>query len=200
MAGTLFDTPREIVDLASDSEASDNEDAVLSGDELQFFDAQAERRGDYHDMDDADFPQELNARHPQAPGSEHSIIDLTGIPDIDVPPSNQAFTGRETGESNNQGRVARIVTENECLQMVMDVLPDIATDHVLGLIRKSTTDTTRTAALCEDLITQLLDGEAYPKEADEAKNNKRKREDEDEWREYEKAERDPAIASYESDA
>jgi len=202
MAGPPFNTPREIVDLASHSEASDSEDNVLSGDELRFFDAQAERQGEFPGMsDDDDFLEELDPRHPQVPGPAQDIIDLTGIPDIDIPPSTPAFIGRrEAAQPSNHRNVARIITENECLQMVMDVLPDIAISHVLELIRKSTTDLTRTAGQCEDLITQLLDGEAYPKEADEAKNNKRKREDDDDWKEYEKAERHPAVASYESDA
>ena len=84
----------------------------------------------------------------------------------------------------------------------MSVLPDISVDYVLKLIQEKTTDTTRTTAQCEHFLTELLEGDPYPKESDDANNKKRKREDEaeSELSTYEKAERDPEIGGYEHDA
>jgi TRIAD3 protein (E3 ubiquitin-protein ligase RNF216) len=60
----------------------------------------------------------------------------------------------------------------------------------------------RTMAQCEHFLTELLEGEPYPKEADEARKKKRKREDEaeDGTSSYEKGERDPEIGGYEHEA
>lgn len=186
----------EIVDLSSESE-----DEVLEGDGLEFFDAHFDRQSVVEDMPNVDgLLDELDARYRPLYEAEDGVIDLTGIPDIDVPPSDAAWTDREDAEPSNAGGEADIITEPVCLQLVLDVLPDISIDHVLNLIRENTTNLTRTAAQCENIITQILDGGAYPKETDEAKNKKRKRDDEEEWKDYETAERDPEVASYESDA
>jgi TRIAD3 protein (E3 ubiquitin-protein ligase RNF216) len=195
MARSRFNVSREIVDLSSDS------DELLSGDELEFFDAPTERQGVMEDVPGVDgLLEEFDERYHPVYGGEDEIIDLTGMPDIDVPPSDPVWADREVAGPSNASGESRVITEFACLQMILDVLPEISVDHVLTLIRESTTDLTRTAAQCENIITQLLDGEAYPKEADEAKNKKRKRKDEDEWKDYEKAERDPEVVSYESDA
>ncbi|KAH7095873.1 hypothetical protein FB567DRAFT_431044 [Paraphoma chrysanthemicola] len=186
--------PYNVVDLASDSE-----DEVLSGDEMEFFDAQSERQGPLEELPNMNARlDELGARN--NPTYADGVIDLTAIPDIDVPPSDD-MTALRAGPANQSGNEGPdLVSETICLQMVLDVLPDISIDHVLNLIRDTTTDATRTVAQCENIITGLLDGEAYPKEADEAKNKKRKRTEEDDWKEYEQAERNPEVPTYESDA
>jgi TRIAD3 protein (E3 ubiquitin-protein ligase RNF216) len=68
-----------------------------------------------------------------------------------------------------------VVTTAACLQMVVDILPDISVDHVLALIADQTQDNTRTSEACHRIISQLLDSEAYPKEEEKA-GRKRKRE------------------------
>jgi TRIAD3 protein (E3 ubiquitin-protein ligase RNF216) len=190
----------EVVELLSDSET---EDEGLASRELEAFDARsaAEFAHGYLDMDDpiADF-------HAQFQANDRQLIDLTEIPDIDVPPSDAIIVKDE--EPRPEGRApdwdgdAAVVTEAACLQMVLSVLPDISVDYVLRLIQEKTTDTTRTTAQCEHFLTELLEGEPYPRETDDAKNKKRKRDDEaeDELSTYEKGERDPEIGGYEHDA
>ncbi|KAH8730998.1 hypothetical protein GQ44DRAFT_370135 [Phaeosphaeriaceae sp. PMI808] len=178
--------PPEVIELPSDS----SED-MLSGDELEFFDAPSEGQiteDDFSNMED--IINELNARYSPAFGAADSPIDLTAIPDMDVPPE----VGAKSHGSFPEGVV--MVTEAACLQMVLDVLPDIAVEHALNFIQEQTTDLTRTAAQCENIIVQLLDGGAYPKESDEANNKKRKRGNEDDWEDYDRTN----IPDYESDA
>jgi TRIAD3 protein (E3 ubiquitin-protein ligase RNF216) len=197
MARPPFDNaPREIVDLSSDSE-----DELPPRDGLEYFDARSQRQDIADAMARMDgLHEEVNAQYDPDNEAPDNIIDLTTIPDIDMPPSDRLSNEREAAEPGDFGGNTPIITEAECLQMILNVLPDIAVNHVLGLIREGTTDLARTAEQCEAIITQLLDGEAYPKEADVAKNHKRKREDDEVWKEYEKAERDPTVGSYESDA
>jgi hypothetical protein len=68
-----------------------------------------------------------------------------------------------------------LVTAAACLRMVVDILPDISVDHVLALIADQTQDNTRTLEACQQIVSQLLDNGAYPKEEEEA-GHKRKRE------------------------
>lgn len=124
------------------------------------------------------------------------LIDLADIPDIDVPPSDPVK--REDDGLQPVGQ-ARMITESECLQMVLGVLPDISVEYVLKRIREKTTNCTRTTATCEHLLTELLEGDPYPKEANE-KKRKRHDEAEHELSDYEKGERDPEISGYERDA
>jgi TRIAD3 protein (E3 ubiquitin-protein ligase RNF216) len=196
MARARVEYAHEVVDLASDSE-----DEVLSGDELEFFDAQAERQDameDYFDMDGT--PGALNAHYSPFHEAANGVIDLTGIPDIDVPPSDPTIVDFEAGGPDNLYSDAQLVTEAMGLQMVLDFLPDISIDHVLNLIREKTADLTRTVAQCQNIIMQLVEDGIYPKEADEAKNKKRKRDAEDEWKDYDEVERCPEVPNYESDA
>ncbi|EMD61715.1 hypothetical protein COCSADRAFT_39416 [Bipolaris sorokiniana ND90Pr] len=130
-------------------------------------------------------------------------IDLTAIPDIDVPPSDpvglQGNVPQPDGQASDQNAHSCMITETVCLQMILSVLPDISVEYVLKLIKEKTTDATRTTARCEHLIAELLEGEPYPKETNE---KKRKREDdaEHELSSYEKGERDPQVYGYEHDA
>ncbi|KAF1996868.1 hypothetical protein P154DRAFT_442343 [Amniculicola lignicola CBS 123094] len=72
-----------------------------------------------------------------------------------------------------------IIGTDECLQLILNVLPDISIDYALGLIIEQTEDGTRCSADCERLIMMLLDQGAYPKEADEVNKRKRKRDNGD---------------------
>jgi TRIAD3 protein (E3 ubiquitin-protein ligase RNF216) len=199
MAPFDVDVDHDIIDLLSDS---DNEDDGFVGQELDFFDAQsaAEFAQDFPDFED----QIAGIRAPNGV-DDHETIDLTGIPDIDVPPSDPIMVEDDAPQSNTQAPDwigdAQVVTEAACLQMVTSVLPDISVDYVLKLIQEKMTDETRTMAQCEHFLTELLEGEPYPREADEAKKKKRKREDEaeDDTSNYEKDGRDE-IGGYEHDA
>ncbi|KAJ4354493.1 uncharacterized protein N0V89_006230 [Didymosphaeria variabile] len=62
-----------------------------------------------------------------------------------------------------------------CLQMVVQILPDISIDYVLALIADLTQDNTPTPEACQRIVTKILDDEGYPKEEEEA-TRKRKRE------------------------
>ena len=109
-------------------------------------------------------------------------IDLTGFDDT----SDPAVTSAPLSADNSmtvvtEGDLAagEIVTEAACLQMVINVLPDVSIEHALSLIRKGTHDDTRTTIACERIISQLLDGGEYPKEQDVEISRKRKRNDDD---------------------
>ncbi|KAG9186473.1 E3 ubiquitin-protein ligase RNF216 [Alternaria panax] len=189
----------EVVDLLS---GSDTEDEGFTRRDLEDFDARSamEFAHDYPELDDpiADFRTQYQA-------NDRQFIDLTDIPDVDVPPSDAVMVKYQ--EPQPEARAAdwdedaAVVSEAACLQMVLSVLPDISVDYVLKLIREKTTDMTRTTAQCEHFLTELLEGEPYPKEIDDAKNKKRKRDDEaeNELSTYEKGERDPEIGGYEQD-
>ncbi|KAF1840803.1 uncharacterized protein K460DRAFT_294389 [Cucurbitaria berberidis CBS 394.84] len=183
MARSGADLGHEVIDLVSDSE---DDDQVEPADKLPNPDDPVYNVNAHFDLEDRD------------------TIDLTAIPDIDVPPSDPFMiddkTSHSNEDSNDWGGDTQLVTEAACLQMVLGVLPDISVDHALEVIHQKTTDATRTIALCEKVVTQLLDGDAYPKEVDEAKNKKRKREDDGDLSDYEKGERDPEATGYEQQA
>jgi TRIAD3 protein (E3 ubiquitin-protein ligase RNF216) len=188
----------EIVDLVSDSE-----DEAPSEDGLDFFDAHDQPQDEVAlfpgDQNVDHIIRELNARYHPVYEAADGIIDLTNIPDIDVPPFDPILDHTEFPAQDELGSDDQLITEAVSLQMIIDVLPDISIDHVLGIIREKTTDLTRTTAKCHEIISQLVDQETYPKEDDEAKNKKRKRGDEDDWKEYDKTDRNPAIPTYETD-
>jgi TRIAD3 protein (E3 ubiquitin-protein ligase RNF216) len=99
-------------------------------------------------------------------------------PEIDVlrdgpRPSNDHNHGSPSRRADE-----RLVTEAECLQMVLDVLPGISVKYTLDLILNKTADETRTVARCGELIDSLLEG-TYPTEADASNRGKRKREDDE---------------------
>jgi TRIAD3 protein (E3 ubiquitin-protein ligase RNF216) len=193
MARARLDGAHEVVNLASDSD-----DEWDPGAEFEVPDAREETAGSAEDVDMREFGAGYNPFYDDPDG----VIDLTGIPDIDVPPSDTgpAYPEAQEHRNFNEDDDARLVTEAYGLQMILDFLPDISIDHVLDLLRRKTTDFTRTAAKCQNIITQLVEEGTYPKEAEEANKKKRKRDDEDEGKEYDKAERDPEVPNYESDA
>ncbi|KAF2189577.1 hypothetical protein K469DRAFT_562812 [Zopfia rhizophila CBS 207.26] len=109
------------------------------------------------------------------------MIDLTGledIPDVDVPPNGE--------QPLRPAEDVQIISEAECLQMVLNVLPDIAVDYVLNLIQDRANDLARTIAEAERLIAFILDEGTYPKERDKVNNRKRKRSDDDDIAEFER--------------
>ena len=191
----------EVVDLLSDSESEDKDFAEHG---LEFFDAQSdvEFADEYPELDEP-----LGNTHAQWYGDGHEMIDLTGIPDIDVPPSDPIVVDDDEPPQPNApapewNGADALVTEAAFLQMVLSVLPDISADLVLRLMQEKLTDATRTMAQCERFLTEILEGEPYPKESEAAKSKKRKRDDEGEdgLIDYEMTERDPEISGYEHDA
>lgn len=143
---------------------------------------------------------ELNARYSPAYGAADSVIDLSNIPGYDSPDPNLALEDEGREDDNTGSGANQPVPEAVCLQMVLDVLPGISTKYALKFIQDQTSDQSRTVEDCQRVITQLLEGNPYPKEADEVKNRKRKRDNDDEWADYEDAGPDPTIETYEEDA
>lgn len=180
----------DLINLVSDDE-----------DGLEWFDAYDQEPGAANDFPDIDGMYEgIDEPNPPAQEVDRAFIDLTNIPDIDVPPSDPVVVDSDapTPEAADEGN--QLVTEAIGLQMVMDFLPGISIDYVLDIFREKTTDHTRTSKKCQDIIAQLVEAGDYPKEDENANKKKRKRSDEDDWKDYEAAERDPAIAGYEDEA
>jgi TRIAD3 protein (E3 ubiquitin-protein ligase RNF216) len=132
---------------------------------------------------------------PQSEYRARNTVDLTGAPDTDIIPDEPRIGHH--GNSSQVG-VLKPITEAECLQMILNILPDISVDYILNLIRENTTDQTRTVDKCEQIVAQLLDG-THPTEADATNKKKRKRDNEDDVTRYEKGEHD-RTKWYEEDA
>jgi TRIAD3 protein (E3 ubiquitin-protein ligase RNF216) len=196
MAPPEFRASREIIVL-SDSET---EDEGLARRELEDLDAPSVAG---RVQNNPHIDENIEKSHAKLPVNDHEAIDLTAIPDVDIPPSSPVELEdnvlRPDGQAHSQNTQVRMVAETACLQMILSVLPDISVEYVLKLIQEKTTDATRTVARCEHLLTEVLEGEPYPKEA---KEKKRKREDEAEHElsAYEKGERGPEIHRYDRDA
>lgn len=196
MAPPGFRVSREIVVL-SDSETEDEGHAEQESERLIARPAAGPAQNNPHI--DGNIAEPCGG----PPVVDPETIDLTAIPDVDVPPSSpvrlQGNVPQPDGQASDRNAHSRMLTETACLQMILSVLPDISVEHVLKLIKEKTTDATRTTARCEHLIAELLEGEPYPKEANE---KKRKREDESEHElsGYEKGERGPQVYGYEHDA
>ncbi|KAH9870410.1 hypothetical protein IAQ61_005885 [Plenodomus lingam] len=195
----------EIIELSSEA-SSENEDERGPDVAVERCDAELARDagGDLQVFDN----MSENIYQPELFGeNDDELIDLTAIPDVDVPSSDHCVTDDRKPRPNAQATgpkdIGQLVTESDCLQMVLNVFPDISIDHALKVINEKTRDATRTVDRCELLIAGLLDGEEYPKEADESKNRKRKRDDDDDdgnLSDYERGERDENITDYEQDA
>lgn len=127
-----------------------------------------------------------------------NAIDLTmdDLSDVAVPPSPVAGNLQPPVDFDPDLAEDELVTAAACLQMVLDVLPDISIDHVLNLIQENTQDHTRTLAVCERLVSRLLDEGTYPKEQDDAHNLKRKRGDEEEKIDFENDEENVGSPRY----
>lgn len=164
----------QVVDLISD----DDNDG-FSDDSVEFHDAHSivELTDDemFLDLDEPD-------QYEQDDIENADIIDLTAIPDIDVPPSEHGASVAEDQVPTNVVGEAELITEAVCLQLVLDVFPDVSIDHVLMMIQERTTDQTRTKDHSERIVNELLEG-TYPKEADVA-SKKRRRADSEEASDY----------------
>lgn len=147
----------EVIDLLSDYDS--DEDYNLG------YDASAETPQDFHSL----------------PGTE--AIDLTSIPDVDIPPDPLPVDHTHAADSN------KLVPEEACLQMILDVLPGISVSYALNIIQEKTQDDTRTTAECERLITQILDDGMFPKEQDEINKRKRKSDEDEDDFSYDEGER-----------
>jgi len=144
---------REIIDLESNSE-DDSHNSV----------------GFDSDSEDDETPTPNNLGYTNRPEDAIDLTALEDIPDVDVPPDSAVSA--TLSQPNRPFEDAELLSDAACLQMVLDVLPDISVDHVLAFIQNR--NHPRTHEECERIITDLLDGDAYPKEIDEV-NNKRKR-------------------------
>lgn len=132
----------------------------------------------------------------------NEIIDLTTSSDADEDTSEDAGDQNiPEGLEPPRNRNAKMspITAGACLQMVLNVFPDMSVEHALKTIKERTTDDMRTIAQCEQVVAQLLDDGAYPKEADAVRGKKRKREDSNDVSDYENGGVDPGIGGYIAD-
>lgn len=182
-----------IIDLTSD-----NEDDQLPADEVANLAAKSFSRR-------ATAEENLNLdavhRYGQSAIHQQNVIELVDIPDADVPPFNFSPLVAEYAALNDNFNEAGIISESVCLQLVLDVLPDVSIDHVLGLIKARTTDQTRCRVHSEQIVNELLEN-TYPKEADIlSKKKKRTRDEEgDEVSDYEKDKCGAGVLTYNKDA
>lgn len=178
----------EVIDLLSDDDDADFMEYHDAFDAIPGADDFAHNFLDLDDSDDLDDP---------------NVIDLTAfadIPDIDVPAGPNLGGGPSRAAQDVDLMDSELITEAACLQMVLDVLPDISVDHVLNLIKEKTQDHTRTPTECQQIISQLLDGGAYPKEQDEMNSRKRKRDDHDDLSEFENGQQETDLPDYQPNA
>ncbi|KAI9821853.1 MAG: hypothetical protein M1827_002435 [Pycnora praestabilis] len=98
---------------------------------------------------------------PRASTSTGSIEDYRSLQDEDGP---------------NEIEIARR-KEQDCLKKVFTVFPDICREHVLQLYKDRPVAKEDHEHLAVDLIEKILESETYPKEKDERKELKRKREE-----------------------
>ncbi|OAG12700.1 uncharacterized protein CC84DRAFT_1171377 [Paraphaeosphaeria sporulosa] len=177
---------RQVIDLVSDDEddlSRYGDDRSYEVDALPEFELGGpETEEDWEERNWGGLGVEGAARlGPLEQDYERDFIDF-GPNDFDQPDLAPAVNNHRLANAapNNLMNVEADIAESElvtvavCLQMVLDILPDISVDHVLALIADQTQDNTRTSEACQRIVTQLLDGEAYPKEEEEA-SRKRKR-------------------------
>ncbi|KAJ4361631.1 hypothetical protein N0V95_001708 [Ascochyta clinopodiicola] len=188
MVQSAISRTHQVVDLTSD-----NEDDDLAHNGVAVLEAPCVEEPTESD-DDWNTDQLLHGYH------QHSeTIDLTTVPDVDIPPSDVGSSAVEDNAPNEPTSGSELVAESVCLQLVLDIVPDVAADHVLTLIRARTTDQMRTRAHSEQIVNELLEG-VYPKEADTTSKKRRRAADSDDVSEYEKDERDPGVLEYDADA
>lgn len=118
----------------------------------------------------------------------HDFIDLTandGVPrhtPADLAPQN-------SHEELSTMTTREPYTETQCLEQVLQVLPDISHDHVLRLFRKAPPSEADRDDWFQAFINNILEGGKYPTQRDYRRGSKRKlqAEDEDNFDEFEKA-------------
>jgi TRIAD3 protein (E3 ubiquitin-protein ligase RNF216) len=199
---------RHVVDLVSDEEDRESLDLAEDIEDFGPFFDNAFHASDQIQLDGGDLNDFFAApRLESSPHAAHNPIDLTGLDDssdADNAPahSSPSRTPLDTAmvmQDDHDLAVGELITVSACLQMVLNVLPDISVDHTLSVIFTSTKDATRTTAECERIIAQLLDGGGYPKENDEENSRKRKR-NEDDSSGFEGGEEDAESPMYRRDA
>ncbi|KAF2460953.1 hypothetical protein BDY21DRAFT_136037 [Lineolata rhizophorae] len=88
----------------------------------------------------------------------------------------QLENGAGSGVSHASPANPMLLTEEDFLQKVLEVFPDIARDHVLEAYRERAAMGRVDQEWCGEFIVQVLDANSYPKERDR-KDLKRKRGD-----------------------
>lgn len=97
-----------------------------------------------------------------------------------------------------------MLTEDDCLQRILEIFPDIAHDHVLESYRAKftygieTPELSTVTAWRTDFVNTLIESGKYPKERERRQELKRKREDSnrDDATEFEKENREAVDQSY----
>lgn len=176
---------RQVIDLVSDEEfLSDYDNSEDSGNEAGALPLLGlggpEIEGDWDERGWGGLDVEGAAPpDPLEQDWERDFIDFDPIDQLDLAPAVNRPQPPQVVQPNVMDNGADLadgdlVTAAVCLQMVLDILPDISVDYVLALITEQTQDNTRTPDACQRIITQILDSDAYPKEHEEA-SRKRKR-------------------------
>lgn len=182
----------EVVNLISDDEQNGPSD-----DQIEFFDAQSV--GSSADVGaHFDYPGNLPEYRDATIGGR-DVIDLTAVPDIDVRPSDIVPQVVGNVALVDDGDDIELISEAVCLQLVLDVFPDVSVDYVLTMISERTTDLTRTKEHSERIVNELLEEDTYPKEAENA-SKKRRRADSDDFGDFEKDEGTIGVLNYATDA
>lgn len=181
----------EIIDLISNNELD-----ALSDDEVEYFYAHSvgEPINFGADFDVLGLPDYGNADV-----DVRDVIDLTAIPDVDVPPSDVAPHAFEHATPASARVEIELISEAVCLQLVKDVFPHVAVDHVVTMIQERTTDLTRTKEHSERIVSELLEQGTHPKEKESA-SKKRRREDSEDFSDFGQGEHATGILSYATDS
>ncbi|OCK85963.1 hypothetical protein K432DRAFT_438909 [Lepidopterella palustris CBS 459.81] len=123
------------------------------------------------ESDNADTPRNTP---PPDPGNSDDLYgyDLDwdlGFPELDPQPEPEPEEIVEVAPAP--------FTEDDCLNKLLEIFPDISHDHVLTLFRNGNRQGMHGSAWCDELIVQVLDSGKYPKETDTRQELKRKRRD-----------------------
>jgi TRIAD3 protein (E3 ubiquitin-protein ligase RNF216) len=180
----------DVVDLTSE-----DEDDELRDDDIENLDV--ESIGE-HAGSELDFDHLLHDPYQNFEIGNRDYIDLTALPDIDVAPSEPASPNAGDAHLVDDVDETQLISETNCLRLVLDVFPDVSIDHVLTMIKARTTDQTRTKIHSEQIVVELLEG-VYPKEADMI-SKKRRRADSEGFSDYEQVDHVTGIPNYDTDA
>lgn len=180
--------PHEVIDLSGDDDneeelfqqylrdAFPDHDAIGGGGELNGEADDLHR--DFVDLTRLEPPDPLPA------AESPSFTDPASAAAMDLDGDNAPVVTPEHANRNNSLNLSQpeLVTAAACLQMIVDVLPDISVDYALQFVADRTRDDARTPEACQRIISELLDAGPYPKEQEEAS---RKRKREFSWDEFE---------------
>ena len=134
----------QIIDLTSD-----NEDDQLPAERVANLAAKS-----FSGPTNAEEHLDLNEvhRYGQSRIQQQNTIEMAAVPDADVPSSNFDPPVTEHAALNDSFNEAEIISKSVCLQLVLDIFPDVSIDHVLDLIKAKTTDQTRTKVHSELIV------------------------------------------------